>query len=331
MYILLKLLHRIKSNNWFNITSFIILIYVIGLSLMVVEPETFTDIKTYTWWFIVTSSTVGYGDIFPITNLGRLIAVFVIVGGIGSLAMIIGKVSEFVINVNKIKVKGLKSYKMKDHIVLMGYHPEETPNIINEVIKDQGHCNIILCTDELEENPYITDECVNFVKGKLISDDVLSRASIATASKILIHAPNDNESIAVLLAVLNTNHDKKTNVVLYMEDDTYNKHVEDMVFRMGRCVETVTDVKLPLMIQSLLDSGVSDMVNGMLDSEGSSIRSKKYVQPYAFTFSEYSNIMYQQNDAILIGVNKEFHPKPDYLISPGDTLYYFGEKRLNKA
>ena len=47
------------------------------------------------WWAIVTITTVGYGDFYPITSLGRLTAVFVMVSGIGiigALASILASV-----------------------------------------------------------------------------------------------------------------------------------------------------------------------------------------------------------------------------------------------
>ena len=35
------------------------------------------------WWAVVTITTVGYGDYYPVTSLGRLVAVFVMFSGIG--------------------------------------------------------------------------------------------------------------------------------------------------------------------------------------------------------------------------------------------------------
>lgn len=325
MIYLLKILHYLKHNSWSNILLFILSIYCVGATLLLIEPETFDGVGTYTWWFIVTSSTVGYGDVFPTTGWGRLIGVITIFGGVGSLAMVIGKLSELVMNLNKIKIKGLKSYKMKDHIVLMGYHQEETNQIIGEILKDEKECRIVVCTDEVEENPLIQYECVSFVRGKLISDDVLNRACVKDASKILIHAPDDDQSIAVLLAVLNTNDNPNTNIVLTMNCATYNRHVEQMVERMDRCVETVTDLKTPMMIQSLLDSGSSDIVNQMLSNDGSAIRSIVYTGD-SKNF-EFMSLYMRDKEAILIGVNGEFHPSRDRIINNGDVLYYFAKNR----
>ena len=42
------------------------------------------------WWVLVTVATVGYGDMYPVTNNGRFIALFVIVAGVGLFGILSG-------------------------------------------------------------------------------------------------------------------------------------------------------------------------------------------------------------------------------------------------
>jgi voltage-gated potassium channel len=48
-----------------------------------VQPATFGSVPAALWWAVVTLTTVGYGDVVPITVLGRLVAAFVMICGLG--------------------------------------------------------------------------------------------------------------------------------------------------------------------------------------------------------------------------------------------------------
>ena len=48
-----------------------------------VQPATFGNIPSALWWAVATLTTTGYGDVVPITPLGRLVAAFVMICGLG--------------------------------------------------------------------------------------------------------------------------------------------------------------------------------------------------------------------------------------------------------
>lgn len=51
------------------------------------QPESFGSIPRAMWWSVATLTTVGYGDTYPITAMGRVLASFTAVAGIGLIAM----------------------------------------------------------------------------------------------------------------------------------------------------------------------------------------------------------------------------------------------------
>jgi voltage-gated potassium channel len=55
-----------------------------------VQPAKFGTIPEAMWWAIVTLGTVGYGDVVPITALGKIVAAFAIVGGLMMVALPVG-------------------------------------------------------------------------------------------------------------------------------------------------------------------------------------------------------------------------------------------------
>lgn len=51
------------------------------------QPDKFNSIPATMWWSVATLTTVGYGDVFPITPLGKLLGAFIAVLGIGVFAL----------------------------------------------------------------------------------------------------------------------------------------------------------------------------------------------------------------------------------------------------
>ncbi len=57
------------------------------------QPEQFPNILASFWWAIATLTTVGYGDVYPITALGKFISGFIAIIGIGLVALPTGLIS----------------------------------------------------------------------------------------------------------------------------------------------------------------------------------------------------------------------------------------------
>lgn len=72
--------------------SIVLVMMVLAASFMYfaeheAQPEAFPDIPSSMWWAIVTLTTVGYGDVFPVTILGKVFAAVIAILGIGMFAL----------------------------------------------------------------------------------------------------------------------------------------------------------------------------------------------------------------------------------------------------
>lgn len=101
-----------EKKNQIISSVFIILILMMSSSLCMysaeheVQPEVFNNAFSGMWWSISTILTVGYGDIYPITVLGRLMAIIIALLGVGVVAIPTGIISAgFVEHYTRLKRK----------------------------------------------------------------------------------------------------------------------------------------------------------------------------------------------------------------------------------
>ncbi len=93
-----------QSRAKIGIFLFFILVSVsiLGAIMYIIEnprqPTTFSDIPTSVYWAIVTLTTVGYGDITPITPLGRFISAMIMILGYAVIAVPTGIITKEIIS-----------------------------------------------------------------------------------------------------------------------------------------------------------------------------------------------------------------------------------------
>jgi len=83
---------RAKKEELAAVVFLMLILLVVASSLMyevehAIQPEKFASIPGTMWWGVMTLTTVGYGDVYPITPLGKLLASAIAVLGIGLFAL----------------------------------------------------------------------------------------------------------------------------------------------------------------------------------------------------------------------------------------------------
>jgi voltage-gated potassium channel len=86
-----RVIRNKKEELGITIFSGAILLVVAASLLYILEhdaqPDAFASIPDAMWWGVVTLTTVGYGDVYPVTVLGKIVGAFIAVLGIGLFAL----------------------------------------------------------------------------------------------------------------------------------------------------------------------------------------------------------------------------------------------------
>jgi voltage-gated potassium channel len=124
----LKLIRYNKALNRFHIAANIvkeeIVLFLIVTSIFIflasagiyffeneAQPEIFTSVIHSGWWAVVTLTTVGYGDVYPITVGGKIFTFFILLIGVGIVTIPAGLVASALSKAREIEEDNIKNNK----------------------------------------------------------------------------------------------------------------------------------------------------------------------------------------------------------------------------
>lgn len=257
-----RAVYRLYEHVWVVVFGMISALYLSGLCVMRAAGEQVV-VDNYSWWFIVTITTVGYGDFSPVTSVGRIMASIIMLVGIGIIGLVIGKLAEFVIDLANKKAKGMGSMKHINHTVIMGYRNGGTEKLIEELLANHADEVIVLCSQDLEKNPNIDDD-VDFIRGDLASEDVLNRANVAEARHVVIHRDNDDRTFFTAYAVREIN--KRAHVICFLADEQHSSKIRSLPAEDPTLNQVVLPVHNYLIAQELQDRESSAVFHHLMSN-----------------------------------------------------------------
>lgn len=188
----------------------LLVVFIFGWLVHLIEPKSFPSLADGIWWAIITASTVGYGDFVPATPLGRFAGVILIMTGAGFLASYFVALATAAVTKQNDFLEGKVAYKGKDHIIVIGWN-ERSREILNTICSRKDAAYVTLIDETLQYNP-LPHKNLHFIQGRANRDEVLIKANIYSARKVIITADqNKNElhadmnSILTLLAIKGLN------------------------------------------------------------------------------------------------------------------------------
>lgn len=325
---------RARLTGWRRPLAIVLFVFPTSwLAMSLVEPASnpIAEPANYWWYFVVTSATVGYGDFFPVSAAGHAVGVYVIVGGIVTLTLLFSQLADYIQSIRGKRMRGLNQLDLAGHVVILGYTPGRTEQIVSELMTE-GRLRIALCAgDEVGQHPLPDESGVEFVRGDLSKLDVMTRACVSRARTALIDGGDDNETLAIAVAV---DHEQPDIHMIAALRDLRRREQLRYVNPRVQCVQW----HMPyLLAEEATDPGITEVYNNLMSAGGDGNTYSLRV-PSGFphtTFGDCQVHLGRAFSATLVAVRKGdalvVSPSWGQALDEGTVLYYLASERIDPA
>ncbi len=196
------------------------LTYALVLLVLVIAGGTVGYMSIENWGIldsfymtIVTLSTVGYGEVYPLSYPGKILSILLIVTGVGAVAYAVGTAGRIMLD-ERIRVvlgrRVMKSIqKLQNHYIICGFG--RMGSVICEELADRNAPFVVVENDQdaietIERQGYL------YIKGDATLDDVLKDAGIDKALGLVSVVAGDTENVFIVLTARGLN--PKLNIVV---------------------------------------------------------------------------------------------------------------------
>jgi len=145
------------------------------------------------WWAIVTLTTVGYGDVYPVSAAGRLVAGAMMVVGVGLVGTFTAKIAAVLVERRIREGRGLGEAQLSGHLVVVGWKAD-MPELVEGLLRAQpdlepGRVLLVNAAGEAANEELMARfSGLAYVHGDTVDPSVLRRAGVDRARRVVVLA-----------------------------------------------------------------------------------------------------------------------------------------------
>ena len=311
----MKLKFLTGKSYWFFIVLYIVLI--IGL-VHVEKGNPKANIKNLVdgfWYSIVTLTTVGYGDYFPVTAIGKILGLVVIFSSLGVLGFLIGNFTNIIQNRMEKKKKGFFGTDFSNHFVIIGWD-NFAKNVTDQIIN--AHCKVAVITNSQNDLELIGDLYPDHLLFVLLADydnmEALTKVNIKDSNSVFVNFPDDTKS---LIYVINLKKHYEVKVVVALQTSELKETFQSVGVNH---IISKNDITSKMVASYIFEPDVAafteDLIETSVDVDDFDMSEYKVTEVNPYLNYDYMDAfihLKKEYDCILVGIAK-FENKKRILI-----------------
>jgi voltage-gated potassium channel len=159
-----------------------------------------TGLRDALWYLLETLTTVGYGDVLPVTDGGRVIGFVFLFSSLGVYGFIIGQFANFMSTLKEQKELGLNGTHFKNHVVMIGWN--DFGKSVIEYLIGAGRQVAVITKDRASIDiirEYYASDKVYTLYSDYNNYDLLEKANLSDASIVFINLNDDTEKLVYVI------------------------------------------------------------------------------------------------------------------------------------
>ena len=237
----------------------------------------FSSLFNSLWWTVVTFTTVGYGDMSPVTFPGRMFTFVVMAAGLINFSIIVSLVTDKFQQFRSGRERGLDSLKMKDHILICSDDPTWMQEIISHNQQYLKGDKVALISPSVEHPLLATSKNnLKWVSGDSFDLNVLRKANAAKAKIAYVYFKDNSYSLMTVLQLETLSEGKIVTQAQYVGRE-FRKYFEDV-----GCDHALDpyDLYVPLMLLAFHSQGAPEWIKEVVNGSHGYIIAARKPEPF---------------------------------------------------